>query len=114
MKKAFLFTLTLMSSFYCYAGPQWSQPGHITYISLAESNEHVYIQLSSPKVNSCQGRFYMLKLVNNPMGNSMFSMLLAHKATQEKLMVYTTGNCLTSYQNPEITILKTEGDNTSY
>jgi len=111
-----LFTILAIALFssLSVAGAQWSQPGYITYMSLASDTSHVYIQLSSPKAGSCLGRFYMLKLVENPLGSSMFSMLLTHKASQEKLMVYTTGSCLSSYENPEVSSLRTEGDNKSY
>ncbi len=90
----------------------WSQPGKVTYMSLGDDG-YLYLQLSSPKVGGCAGRFYMMDLVGDPLGEEKYSLILAHKTLDENITLYATGACIGS-NNAEVNIIKTEGDNFSY
>ena len=93
---------------------QWSNPGKITYMSMGQKHNYVLFQLSSPKVGGCQGRFYALDVVDEPMGKNMLSLMLSYEAMQKDVMVYTNGTCFSEYKNAVISIIKTPGDNQSY
>ncbi|MEM9102285.1 MAG: hypothetical protein AAGB12_08170 [Pseudomonadota bacterium] len=65
MIRNFFCLLLLLFCDFSWAAPVWSQAGKVTYVSLSNTGNHVYFQLSSPKVGGCAGRFYMLNLVDN-------------------------------------------------
>lgn len=115
MKKALLalFLLSFLPVAFS-ATSQWSTPGKITYMSLGKVHNYLLFQLSSEKVGGCQGRFYALDVVDEPMGQSMLSLLLSYHAMDKEIMVYTEGTCTSDYKNAVIRIIKTPGDNRSY
>lgn len=110
MRKTIIAVTFALFSAAAVADYQWSEAGEINYLGINPQDQFVRFGINEQVHMGgtvCTGRFYALDMSSsNNLGKEMYSFLLAHKATQEKIQVYWENGC-DSYGNPLVSFLQT-------